>query len=40
MNKKTFLDNLRKRLNVLNKDEIDDILKEYEGFCKKHIKTF
>lgn len=29
MNKKTFLGNLRKRLNVLSKDEVDDILEEY-----------
>lgn len=26
MNKKTFLGNLRKRLNVLSKDEVDDNL--------------
>lgn len=39
MNKKTFLDNLRKRLNVLNKDEIDDILKEYEGYINEKVSS-
>lgn len=37
MNKKTFLGNLRKRLNVLSKDEVDDILEEYEGYINEKV---
>lgn len=39
MNKKTFLGNLRKRLNVLSKDEVDDILEEYEGYINEKVSS-
>ena len=39
MNKKTFLGNLRKRLNVLSKDEVDDILEEYEGDINEKVSS-
>lgn len=37
MNKKTFLEKLRQRLKILNKDEIDDIIEEYEGHINEKV---
>lgn len=35
MDKQTFLNELKKRLRVLNKDEIEDIVEEYEGYIDR-----
>ncbi|MEE0699519.1 MAG: DUF1700 domain-containing protein [Bacilli bacterium] len=37
MSKKEFLDKLRKRLGILNKQEIDDIIEEYEGHINEKV---
>lgn len=37
MSKKTFLDKLRKRLKILNNDEIEDIIEEYEGHITEKV---
>lgn len=37
MSKKTFLDKLRKRLKILNNDEIEDIIEEYEGHINEKV---
>lgn len=39
MNKKTFLDKLRNRLKILNKDEIEDIIEEYEGHINEKVSS-
>ncbi len=39
MNKKTFLDKLRKRLQILNNDEIEDIIEEYEGHINEKVSS-
>ncbi len=39
MNKKTFLDKLRKKLKILNEDEIEDIIEEYEGHINEKISS-
>ena len=31
MNKEQFIEELRKKLNILEKKELDDIIEEYEG---------
>ena len=37
MNKEEFLKKLRKRLEVLEDSEIEDILSEYEGFIEEKV---
>lgn len=37
MNKKEFLNTLRKRLNVLEDSEIEDIISEYEGYIEEKV---
>lgn len=37
MNKKEFLSKLRKRLKVLNENEIEDIIEEYEGHINEKV---
>ena len=37
MNKEEFLKKLRKRLEVLEDSEIEDILSEYEGFIDEKV---
>lgn len=37
MNKKAFLEKLRKRLKILNKNEIEDIIEEYEGHINEKV---
>lgn len=39
MDKQTFLNELKKRLKVLNKDEIEDIVEEYEGHINEKISS-
>lgn len=37
MNKKDFLDKLRKKLSILNDEEIEDIINEYEGYIDEKL---
>ena len=37
MNKKEFLDKLRSKLSVLNDEEIEDIINEYEGYIDEKV---
>lgn len=37
MNKKEFINTLRKRLNVLEDSEIEDIISEYEGYIEEKV---
>lgn len=37
MNKKVFLEKLRKKLKILNNDEIEDIIEEYEGHINEKV---
>lgn len=39
MDKQTFLNELKKRLRVLNKDEIEDIVEEYEGYINEKVSS-
>lgn len=39
MDKQTFLNELKKRLKVLNKDEIEDIVEEYEGYINEKVSS-
>ncbi len=39
MDKQKFLNELKKRLKVLNKDEIEDIVEEYEGHINEKISS-
>lgn len=39
MNKKAFLEKLRKRLKILNKNEIEDIIEEYEGHINEKVSS-
>lgn len=39
MNKKEFLEKLRKRLEILNQKEIDDIIEEYEGHINEKVSS-
>ena len=34
MNKEQFIEKLRKKLNILEKKELDDIIEEYEGYIE------
>lgn len=37
MNKKTFLEKLRKKLKILKSDEIEDIIEEYDGYINEKV---
>ncbi len=37
MNKKTFLEKLRKKLKILKADEIEDIIEEYDGYINEKV---
>lgn len=37
MNKKVFLEKLRKKLKILNKDELEDIIEEYEDHINEKV---
>ena len=37
MNKKVFLEKLEKKLKILNKDELDDIIEEYEDHINEKV---
>lgn len=37
MNKKVFLEKLKKKLKILNKDELDDIIEEYEDHINEKV---
>ena len=37
MNKKSFLEKLRKKLKILKEDEINDIIEEYEGYINEKV---
>ena len=37
MKKKEFLEKLRKKLNILEDGEVDDIILEYEGYIDERI---
>ena len=39
MNKKIFLEKLRKKLKILNNDEIEDIIEEYEGHINEKVSS-
>ncbi len=39
MNKEEFINKLRKKLNILEKNEIEDIVEEYEGYIEEKINS-
>ena len=39
MNKEQFIEKLRKKLNILEKKELDDIIEEYEGYIEEKKST-
>ena len=39
MNKEQFIEKLRKKLNILEKKELDDIIEEYEGYLEEKKST-